>query len=182
MHFTREPLIETIITPRDGFKLSLKSPNISEEILLDAVEVVSIGGSCFYRSKERPRAFLLPMADAELIEVRETRVVLKGATIEKGGIKIGSREAPKPKTDDEEEPKKRRRRRRRSKEESKKTEALEESASETSEAAEPPVVPKPLIPPPETLISETLPKPSVVPPPPPLAPVSLEKEESTPAT
>ena len=40
MDFTREPVIETIITPRDGFRLVIrKSCQAGEEFVVDAVEV-----------------------------------------------------------------------------------------------------------------------------------------------
>lgn len=90
MNFTREPIIETIITPKEGFKLLIKNSKNggSEEYSVDAVEVVSFGHSFFYRSLERPKSFLLPITDYEVIEAKETRVVLKNVPLEKS-IKIG---------------------------------------------------------------------------------------------
>jgi len=90
VNFTREPIIETIISAKDGYKLSLRSTkNVGqEEYLVDAIEVVSFGGTFFYRSKERPKAFFLPASDYEVLEVRETRLLVKQPSIDKS-IKIG---------------------------------------------------------------------------------------------
>lgn len=88
--FTREPIIETIITPKDGCKLVIRSSKSTgqEEYFVDALEVVSFGHSLFYRSIERPKAFLVPAADYEVLEVRETRMILKNVGVERT-IKIG---------------------------------------------------------------------------------------------
>lgn len=94
MDFTREPIIETIITPKDGHKLVVRSTKVSgqEEFFVDAVEVVSFGRSTFFRSLERPKAFLVPVSDYEVFEVREARMVLKNVPLDRS-IKInGSRE------------------------------------------------------------------------------------------
>ncbi len=96
MNFTREPIIETIITPKEGFKLSVRSSKgeSQEEYLVDSIEVVSFGHSFFFRSTERPKSFLVPVSDYEIVEVKETRVALKNAQVERS-IKIGGgREAP----------------------------------------------------------------------------------------
>lgn len=90
MYFTREPLIETVMTPREGYKLVVRSTrNVeSEEYFVDALEVVSFGQALFFRSMERPKCFLVPVSDYEVMEVRETRLILKAAPLEKG-VKIG---------------------------------------------------------------------------------------------
>lgn len=90
MDFTREPVIETVITPREGCKLVVRSSKSSgqEEYFVDAVEVVSFGHSLFFRSLERPKAFLVPVSDYEILEVREARMVLKNVGLERS-IKIG---------------------------------------------------------------------------------------------
>lgn len=95
MNFTREPIIETIITPKEGYKLHVRNSKGGgqEDYLVDAVEVVSFGHSFFFRSLEKPKSFLVPVSDYEIVEVKETRVVLKSAQVER--IKIGGgREAP----------------------------------------------------------------------------------------
>lgn len=97
MNFTREPVIETIITPKDGYKLTVRNSKggSQEEYCVDALEVVSFGHSIFFRSEERPKAFLLPVAEYEVVETKETRVVLKNAPLE-GSIKIGGGKVIKP--------------------------------------------------------------------------------------
>lgn len=94
MDFTREPLIETVITPKEGCKLVVRSSksNGQEEHFVDAVEVVSFGHSFFFRSSERPKTFLVPATDYEILEVREARMVLKNVGLDRT-IKIaGGRE------------------------------------------------------------------------------------------
>ena len=93
--FTREPIIETVITPKEGFKLVVRSSksNGQEEHFVDAVEMVSFGYSFFFRSQERPKTFLVPATDYEILEVREARMVLKNIGLDRT-IKIaGGREA-----------------------------------------------------------------------------------------
>lgn len=118
MNFTREPIIETIITPKDGYKLIVRSSKASggEEFAVDAVEVVSFGNALFFRSQERPKSFLVPVSDFEIVEAKETRVVLKSASFERS-IKIGGGKASKEKEEQpeaaEQRPEKKRERRRR---------------------------------------------------------------------
>ncbi len=90
MNFTREPIIETIISPREGFKLLVRNSKGGglEEYSVDALEVVSFGHAFFFRSLEGPKAFLVPASDYELAEVKETRVALKTVSHERN-IKIG---------------------------------------------------------------------------------------------
>lgn len=96
MNYTREPIIETVITPREGCKLVVRNSkgNGQEDYFVDAVEVVSFGHSFFFRSQERPKAFLVPVSDYEILELKETRMVLKNVSTDRS-IKIGGgREAP----------------------------------------------------------------------------------------
>lgn len=90
MDFTREPIIETIITPKEGYKLVIRSSKGvgQEEYFVDAVEVIAFGQALFFRSMERPKAFLVPVSDYEVLEVREARMVLKNAGLDRS-IKIG---------------------------------------------------------------------------------------------
>jgi hypothetical protein len=91
VNFTREPIIETIISPKEGCKLlirSSKSGGSGEEYYVDAVEVVSFGRAFFFRSLERPKPFLVPTSDYEVLEVKETRVALKTVSHDRN-IKIG---------------------------------------------------------------------------------------------
>lgn len=88
--FTREPIIETVITPKEGHKLVIRNSRGigQEEFFVDAVEVVAFGKAMFFRSVEKPKAFLVPTSDYEVLEVREARMILKHVGIEKN-IKIG---------------------------------------------------------------------------------------------
>lgn len=90
MNFTREPIIETIISPKEGYKLLVRNSKGEnfEEYYVDAIEVVSFGRAFFFRSMERPKAFLVPVSDYEILEVKEARVALKNVSHEKS-IKIG---------------------------------------------------------------------------------------------
>lgn len=90
MNFTREPIIETVITPREGSKLLVRSSKAveREEYLVEAVEVISFGHSFFFRSLDRAKPFLVPIADYELLEEKEVRVALKSAVPDRS-IKIG---------------------------------------------------------------------------------------------
>lgn len=90
MDFTRQPIIESVITPKEGCKLVVRSSKSTgqEEYFVDALELVSFGQALFFRSLERPKAFLVPVSDYEVLEVREARMVLKNVGIERT-IKIG---------------------------------------------------------------------------------------------
>lgn len=102
MDFTREPIIETVITPKEGCKLVVRSSKSTgqEEYFVDALEVVSFGNAMFLRSLERPKSFLVPASDYEVLEVREARMVLKNVGIERtikiGGGKAAREEKPEP--------------------------------------------------------------------------------------
>lgn len=109
MNFTREPILETIISPREGHKLlvrSSKSGGGAEEYYVDALEVVSFGRAFFFRSLERPKAFLVPASDYEVLEVKETRVALKTGSHERN-IKIGGGREASMKTPHREAPQER---------------------------------------------------------------------------
>ncbi len=180
MNFTREPIIETIITPKEGHKLLVRNTKGSsaEEYIVDALEVVSFGQSFFFRSLERPKSFLVPVSDYEVSETKETRVVLKNATFERN-IKIGGGAKPKEKAvveTDEQEPaaveqrldkkrERRRHRRRRTTDEIKETEETKTTEKPVAEGggADDEIKPsssiiKRLIPPPPGLISESISK------------------------
>ena len=116
MNFTREPIIETVITPKEGCKLVVRNSKGGgqEEFFVDAVEVVSFGNSLFFRSTERPKTFLVPVSDYEILELKETRMVLKNVAHDRS-IKIGGgRDSSRQKESSESEedaPKKREKRR-----------------------------------------------------------------------
>jgi hypothetical protein len=88
--FTREPIIETVVTPKEGHKLVIRNSKAAgqEEFFVDAVEIVSFNQALFFRSVEKPKAFLVPTNDYEVLEVREARMVLKHVGLERA-IKIG---------------------------------------------------------------------------------------------
>ena len=179
MDFTREPVVESVVTPKEGCKLVIRSSKTSgqEEYFVDAVEVVRFGEAVFFRSLERPKSFLVPVTDYEVVEVRETRMVLKTSGGDKGAIKIGGgRAAEKGESEKESKKsegrveKKRRRgsRRRKAREEREET-VKEETSPEaevtaelegelTAEGGKAIISPSltSLLPPPKTLIRETI--------------------------
>ena len=79
MNFTREPIIETIISAKEGYKLKIKNTRNSpdSEYLVDAVQVVSFGSTFFYRSCESAVFFLLPTQEFEIVQVRQSKILLK---------------------------------------------------------------------------------------------------------
>lgn len=82
--------------PREGCKLLVRNSKGGgqEEYYVDSIEVVSFGRSFFFRSQERPKSFLVPVSDYEILEQKETRMSLKNAAPERS-IKIGGgREGP----------------------------------------------------------------------------------------
>ncbi len=146
MDFTRQPIIETVISPRDGHKLLIRNSKEAnqEEYLVNAVEIVSFGPALFYRCQERkPKAFLLPIADYDVVEVREARMVLKNISTDKP-IKIGegkastkaSKEEASSDTEGKKPAKKRHSRKRRSSKSTSEKAATENQASENPEKAQ----------------------------------------------
>jgi hypothetical protein len=108
--FTREPVIETVITPKEGCKLVIRNSKGSgqEEYFVDAVEVITFGQAIFFRSLERPKPFIVPASDYEVLEVREARIVLKNVGIDRsikiGGGRDGNMRPPKDAYEDKSEP------------------------------------------------------------------------------
>ncbi len=151
MNFTRDPIIETVITPREGCKLVIRSSKGmgQEEYFVEAIEVVSFGQSIFYRSSERPKSFLVPVGDYEVVEVKETRMVLKNVSIDKS-IKIGGG-----KSEDDRGQKTRRSSKNR-KDKKAKAKEMERQKSVDRPAEYPPQNARRLIPPPPVLIKEKL--------------------------
>lgn len=91
MNFTREPIIETIITPKEGCRLVIRNSKVTgqEEYTVEAVEVVSFGKSFFFRSLDQSKSFLLPVSDYEVLEEKESRMVLKQHLSHEKSIKTG---------------------------------------------------------------------------------------------
>ncbi|MEM8727453.1 MAG: hypothetical protein AAGE99_01885 [Chlamydiota bacterium] len=166
MDFTRQPLVETVITPKEGFKLIIRAINSTtqEEYAVGAIEVVSFGNCYFFRSLEKPKVFLLPMTGYEVVESRETQAVLKKPQIEKS-IKIsGSKKTigkkDESKEEKEEAPKKHEKKRLRKKRSSK-DEKVEASGNEErvlNEKIKEEVLQqrRVLLPPPTSLISDQI--------------------------
>lgn len=173
MDFTREPVIESVITPKEGCKLVVRSSKGigPEEYFVDAIEVVSFGNCFFYRSTEKPKSFLAPVGDYEVLEVRETRLVLKHVGEEQATKTISKRNVAQEKVTTEKEQiqearleKKRERRRhsrRKRREETKKEETPKESEPQNEEKTEieptkQPPISESFLPPPPTLISDSI--------------------------
>ena len=153
MNFTRDPIILSVITPKEGCKLVVRNSKGSgqEDFFVDALEVVSFEGAIFYRSLERPKSFLVPSSDYEVLELKETRMVLK-TSVEEKPIKISGN--PQEKRD-----KKRHKRRKPSSEPILNAEPTlkEEGGGKKDETAQvSSSVLKKLFPPPNTLIKEKL--------------------------
>jgi hypothetical protein len=168
--FTREPIILSVITPKEGSKLVLRNTYLEEQedYFIDALEVVSFEGAIFYRSLERPKSFLVPVHSYEVLEVKEARMVLKSLTHEKA-IKIGGGakpQLPEEKKADKLKERKRSKRRKppslsvsvpesiKKEEEGQVSKEKEGLVEETP--SPPPSVFKKIFPPPNTLIKEKL--------------------------
>ncbi len=149
MNYTREPIIESIITPKEGCKLVVRNSKkgaSSEEYFVESLEIVSFGNAIFFRSTERPKSFLVPVTDYEVIELKETKMVLKSASIEKS-IKIGGGKS---------EDKSQKRRRRQKSEMEKPQVAIEEGGDKDDETQVSSSILRKLFPPPPNLIKEKL--------------------------
>lgn len=159
MNFTREPVVESVVTPKEGYKLLLRNSTGSgqEEFFVEAVEIVSFGQNCFFRSLEKPKNFLIPIADYEILEVREARMVFKTTAVE-GGIKIagGKGGGDVKAAASEQKTEKRRERRRVRKKKGDEEIVVTEPEVATAEPASADVSRSSLIPPPPTLIFETM--------------------------
>ncbi len=156
MYFTRDPVVETLITAREGYRLLIRSTTSTEheEFLVDMVEVVNLGSVCFFRSLEKPKAFLIPAADYVLLEVKEQRVALKApitVSQQKGSSKGNQKDSHRgenPPTQKHSGKKQKKQR---------KIAEEEEVITPPREPVEEPVMEKPLlIPPPPLLISDTI--------------------------
>ena len=102
MDFTREPVVESVITPKEGHRLVVRSSKAAglEEFFVNILELVSFGDSFFFRSLEKPKSFLLSATDYEIIEINEPSMVFKKARQE-SSRKIDEESETEP----EEEPK-----------------------------------------------------------------------------
>ena len=179
MDFTRAPIIESIITPKEGCKLVIRNTKTDgqEEHFVGVVEIVSFGGAIFFRSTENPKPFLVPVSDYEVLEIREARMIFKKAVVDPS-LKIGSARSAKEATLDKAEPllskvehptpvtkaaseKQSSKRNNSSKRTDRSEEAVKGETAEGHRAREKEPLEKPvplfaLLPPPATLISDTI--------------------------
>jgi len=95
VNFTREPIIETVISSREGMKLLVRNSKGKglEDYYVDAVEIVSFGQSSFFRSLERQKVFLVPVADYEILELKEARISLKSDSADRAFRAPGGKES-----------------------------------------------------------------------------------------
>ncbi|WP_100934513.1 GrgA family transcription factor [Candidatus Chlamydia corallus] len=95
MYFTRDPVIETVITSREGYKLSVRNTkHLSQDpFMVEAIEVISLGNICFFRNCDHSKPFLVPAGDYEVMEVRDTKINLKAVGLDRGVKIAGGREA-----------------------------------------------------------------------------------------
>lgn len=164
MDFTREPVIETVITPKEGYKLLIRSSHGEnrEEYAVDALEVIAFGNSYFFRCLEQPKIFLLPLAEYEVVEIKEARPILKRAQLDKPiriGVKSKMAARGGESLEEDEATKRKRVRKRRDKKVSDRVkepplERIEGSSVPKEERAAP--VKPTLLPPPTSLISEQI--------------------------
>lgn len=144
MNFTREPILETIISAKEGYKLRLKSTKNDGtlEYLVDAVEVVCFGTTFFYRSLEPAHTFFVPAQDFEIVQVRQARLMLKTPT--EKNIKIAGGDTSKKSKDEKPQEKKKSKSKSKSsdkksedkkddKKDEKKTEAVKDEKAESKE-------------------------------------------------
>lgn len=145
VNYTREPLIESIITPKEGCKLLVRNSGGGgkEEYLVDAVEIISFGQALFFRSTESPKQFFVPVSYYEIVEVKETRAVLKTTSLEKSR-KINQAKETQQRRSQENKKKKR------------KALSTKEKKETKEEVKVSSPVEKKLFPPPSTLIKEQL--------------------------
>ncbi|AAD18762.1 GrgA family transcription factor [Chlamydia pneumoniae] len=95
MYFTRDPVIETVITSREGYKLSVRNTKhfSQDPFMVEAIEVISLGNICFFRNCDHSKPFLVPAGDYEVMEVRDTKINLKAVGLDRGVKIAGGREA-----------------------------------------------------------------------------------------
>lgn len=95
MYFTREPVIETVITSREGYKLSVRNTkHLSQDpFIVEAVEVICLGSTSFFRNCDHSKPFVVPAGDYEIMEVRDAKINLKAVGLDRGVKIAGGREA-----------------------------------------------------------------------------------------
>lgn len=167
MNFTREPIIESVITAREGCILLVRSARAegAEEYFVDAVEVVSFGPAFFFRCMERTPPFFLPVGHYEVVEVKESRMELKASSFDKS-IKIGQKKDMPEKAQEPMESKKQKKSKRRrgqhgqSMQQQPMHQAPQQQVAQESSKEQPPQPPvsRKLFPPPSKLIKDQISK------------------------
>ncbi|ANH78424.1 GrgA family transcription factor [Candidatus Chlamydia sanziniae] len=95
MYFTRDPVIETVITSREGYKLSVRNTKhfSQDPFIVEAIEVISLGSICFFRNCDHSKPFIVPAGDYEVMEIRDTKINLKAIGLDRSVKIAGGREA-----------------------------------------------------------------------------------------
>lgn len=95
MYFTREPVIETVVTSREGYKLSVRNTkHLSQDpFIVEAIEVIRLGNTCFFRNCDHSKPFLVPAGDYEVMEVRDAKINLKAVGLDRGVKIAGGRDS-----------------------------------------------------------------------------------------
>lgn len=95
MYFTREPVIETVITSREGYKLSVRNTkHLSQDpFIVEAIEVICLGNTSFFRNCDHSKPFVVPAGDYEIMEVRDSKINLKAVGLDRGVKIAGGRDA-----------------------------------------------------------------------------------------
>lgn len=94
MYFTRDPVIETVITSREGYKLSVRNTkHLSQDpFIVEAVEVIRLGNTSFFRNCDHSKPFVVPAGDYEIMEVRDAKINLKAVGLDRGVKIAGGRD------------------------------------------------------------------------------------------
>lgn len=89
MYFTREPIIQTIISAREGYTICIRSLSTEEEVQVEVVELVTFDTMSFYRCTEKGTMYLLPANNYQILEERVQSMVLKTTGRKDKEIRIG---------------------------------------------------------------------------------------------
>lgn len=105
MDFTRIPLLETILTAREGYVLHLHNCWREEEhYTAAALQLVTIGGVLFYRAAEDPCLFLLPANAYRVTESKQPSLGLVYSKEQRRPRKGNTRKRRRQSTNDKEQP------------------------------------------------------------------------------
>lgn len=183
MYFTREPIIQTIISAREGYTICVRSLATEEDIAVEVVELVTFDNLGFYRFTEKGNSYLFPIKSYLLVEQRIQGMVLKSSGRKEKEIKIGKGKEEEPSQKEDKKKRKKNKLLRAKETLETKTEIIEDpvankpgvDSQKSSEEKKEKVSSRFLIPPPEGLISESLHKAAMKRNEPTLAPTPLEE-------